>query len=59
VVLFAEWRDMVAASAAGRRGEDHPADIRYEGDKHVLTVIAPALAAARAVATVGVDFPDI
>ena len=49
---------MFAASAAGRSGAAYDAKVVYEGDPGVLAVTAPALEAARAVATLDVEFPE-
>jgi hypothetical protein len=59
VVMVGDWRDMILASSAGRRGASHEPSVTLEGDPDVLTLTDPALEAARTIATVEVDFPNI
>jgi acetylornithine deacetylase/succinyl-diaminopimelate desuccinylase-like protein len=58
VTIRSDYRAMVLASKAAREGRRVPDPSTKEGDTTILQRIAPALAAARAAATVDVTFPE-
>lgn len=59
VVIVGDWADVIAATASGRYGEPREPDVSLEGDPEVLTLTSPALEAARAIATIDVEFPHV
>jgi hypothetical protein len=58
VLLRGDWRRMMRASDANRRGETADPDVSVEGDVGVLEEIGPVLELARSVATLDVEFPQ-
>lgn len=59
VTFVGDWARVVAASAAGRRGEQRDPGVDVRGDPTVLDRVGDAFAAAQRVATVDVTFPDL
>jgi hypothetical protein len=57
VVIVGDWTDMIAATVSSRTGAPREPNVTYEGDPDALKMTDPALEAARAIATVDVDFP--
>lgn len=57
VRFIGDWKQMIRASSAGRRGEQVDAGVTIEGDTAALAEISPVLEVGRDVATMPVDFP--
>ena len=54
-----DWARMIRTTMASRRGEQDDPGLETVGDLEVMTTVAPAFAAAQAVGTVAVQFPDV
>lgn len=59
VLLRGDWRQVVRASDANRRGELVDPGVVVEGDAGVLAEVGPVLELARSVATLDVEFPQV
>ncbi len=59
VIVSARWPGMIRAARASRRGERHEVAIQVQGDASVLACIERVLEAARRIATVDCEFPQL
>ncbi|WP_068800738.1 hypothetical protein [Pseudonocardia sp. HH130630-07] len=59
VLVVGEWPRMIRATRASRDGVEQDPGCTAEGDTAVLAEIGEALAVARAVATLPVEFPEL
>ena len=59
VILRARWSRMMRAARASPRGERYDAAIQVQGDASVLACIERVLEAARKVATMDCEFPEL
>ena len=59
VLMRARWSGMMRAARASRLGERYDAAIKVQGDASVLCSIERVLEAARKVATVDCEFPEL
>jgi hypothetical protein len=56
IVLVGDWRQLMRASEANRRGEQVDPGVRVEGDPAVLAAVGAAFAKAQSVGTLAVTF---
>ena len=59
VILVGDWAQMVRSARAGRDGQSVDPGVTVAGNADVLAEIGPAFDAARSVATIPVEFPEV
>jgi hypothetical protein len=59
VIMRARWPGMIRAARASRLGERYEVAIEVQGDASVLACVERVLEAARKVATVDCEFPEL
>lgn len=59
LTFVGDWAQMIRASVAQRRGEQHDPGMDVRGDPSVMESVGAVFAAAQQVATIDVTFPDV